>query len=141
MCQPVLLGGKIPLAAGTYVGYNAYGTNRDQEFWGPGADDFRPERWGQTNDEIQAIFWKANAKGAFISFYAGRRACLGQKFGMFTSRITIAEILRKLEWKIDPAWPGWPRQMTLASDAFEDMGKQAGPLYARNLRVQIRKIG
>ncbi|KAL2851564.1 cytochrome P450 [Aspergillus pseudoustus] len=42
--KPILLGGKIPTPAGTYVGYNAYSTNRDVDFWGQTADEFNPER-------------------------------------------------------------------------------------------------
>ncbi|EAS35169.3 Dit2 protein [Coccidioides immitis RS] len=124
--KPVLLGGKIPLPAGTYIGYNAYATNRDKQSWGADADEFKPERWGRTVDEINVTFRKANAKGAFISFHGGRRACLGQKFAMFEARIAMAEILRSLRWKIDPTWP---RRMT-----------PAGPLYPRNLRVEVEKI-
>ncbi|EEP75703.1 conserved hypothetical protein [Uncinocarpus reesii 1704] len=114
--RPVLLGGKIPLPAGTYVGYNAYATNRDQEFWGADADEFKPERWGQTAEDINTMFRKANAKGAFISFHGGRRVCLGQKFAMFEARITMAAVLRSVEWKIDPAWP---RMMTPVSNKIQ----------------------
>ncbi|KAF2102518.1 Dit2 protein [Rhizodiscina lignyota] len=122
----VILGDDIHIPAGTYVGYNGFSSNRDQAFWGPSADEFRPERWGSTNEEINALYRRANSKGAFISFHGGRRACLGQKFAMFEARVTMSEILRSVKWIVDPEWP---RRMT-----------SAGPLYARMLRLKFEKL-
>ncbi|KAL2864423.1 cytochrome P450 monooxygenase xanG [Aspergillus lucknowensis] len=124
--HPVLLGGKIPIPAGTYVGYNAYSTNRDVEFWGETAEEFNPERWGTTMDEINALFRRANARGSFISFHGGRRACLGQKFAMLEARVTLAKLVLETAWEVDPLWV---RRMT-----------PAGPLYARNLRLRFCRI-
>ncbi|BCS29504.1 cytochrome P450 monooxygenase xanG [Aspergillus puulaauensis] len=121
-----LLGGKIPVPAGTYLGYNAYSTNRDIEFWGATADEFRPGRWGSNMDEINALFRRANAKGAFISFHGGRRACLGQKFAMLEARVALVALLTRVRWELDPEWP---RMMT-----------PAGPLYARNLRLRFYDV-
>jgi unspecific monooxygenase len=104
--QAVNLGGAIHLPAGTYIGYNAYSTNRDTEFWGSDADEFNPSRWGNTMEEIQHLFRRANAKGAFISFHGGRRACLGQKFAMQQLRTTMVELLRGLRWELDETWDG-----------------------------------
>ncbi|KAL4977211.1 cytochrome P450 [Aspergillus desertorum] len=120
---PAVLGGEIPIPAGTYVGYNAYATNRDTDFWGHDADEFRPSRWGKTMEAINALFRKANAKGAFISFHGGRRACLGQRFALLEGRVTLARMLMHLRWEVDPSWG---RAMT-----------PAGPLCARNLRLRF----
>jgi cytochrome P450 len=106
------LGSTIHIPAGTYMGYNAYSTNRDPGFWGADADEFNPFRWGKTIDEINALFRRANAKGAFISFHGGRRACLGQKFAMFEARVAMCELLREVEWEVDPTWV---RKMTPVS--------------------------
>jgi cytochrome P450 len=103
---PTVLGGKIPIAKGVFLGYNAYSTNRDIEFWGSDSDDFKPERWGKNMDEINQLYRRANSKGAFISFHGGRRACLGQKFAMQQLRITIVELVRGCKWKLDESWDG-----------------------------------
>jgi cytochrome P450 len=102
--EPVLLGGTIPIPAGTYVGYNAYATGRDPDAWGDTANDFRPERWGSTMDEINVNYRRANHRASFIAFHGGRRACLGQKFAMFEARLTMAELVRQTKWRIDPTW-------------------------------------
>ncbi|KAL4886021.1 cytochrome P450 [Aspergillus karnatakaensis] len=124
--QPILLGGMIPIPANTYLGYNAYSTNRDTEFWGANAEQFSPSRWGKSIEEIHALFRRANAKGGFISFHGGRRACLGQKFAMLEARVTLAELVRRLRWEVDPEW--------------ERMMTPAGPLYARNLRLRFYAV-
>ena len=78
-------------------------------------------------DDINALFRRANAKGAFISFHGGRRACLGQKFAMQSLRITLTELLRGIRWDVHESWDG---RMT-----------PAGPLYPRNLKLRIEVVG
>ncbi|ERF77121.1 hypothetical protein EPUS_07662 [Endocarpon pusillum Z07020] len=124
--QDVMLGGKIPVPAGTYLGYNAYATGRDHGAWGANANDFKPERWGSTVEEINANYRRVNSRASFIAFHGGRRACLGQKFAMFEARLSMATVLREVKWWIDPAWV---RKMTLA-----------GPLYPRMLRVRFERL-
>jgi len=119
----VSLGNKIKIPAGVYVGYNAYSTNRDPEFWGGDADDFKPSRWGNTMEEINYLYRRANSKGAFISFHGGKRACLGQKWVMQQLRITLAQLVKSLKWKVDESWEG---RMT-----------PAGPLFPRGLGVKF----
>jgi unspecific monooxygenase len=121
---PVVLGNKIPVPSGVYLGYNAYSTNRDIDFWGADAEDFKPYRWGTTNEEISQLYRRANAKGSFISFHGGRRACLGQKFAMQQLRITLAELVRGCRWRVDESWDG---RMT-----------PAGPLYPRGLKLRFK---
>ncbi|CAO2654301.1 Nn.00g110340.m01.CDS01 [Neocucurbitaria sp. VM-36] len=123
---PVVLGNNIPVPGGVYVGYNAYSTNRDVEFWGSDAEDFKPSRWGSTNEEINHLYRRANSKGSFISFHGGRRACLGQKFAMQQLRITLVELVRGCKWRVDESWDG---RMT-----------PAGPLYPRGLKLKFESI-
>lgn len=104
--ESVVLGGKLPVPKGVFLGYNAYSTNRDIEFWGTDSDVFKPERWGKNMEEINHLYRRANSKGAFISFHGGRRACLGQKFAMQQLRITISELVRGCKWKVDESWDG-----------------------------------
>jgi cytochrome P450 len=110
--QSIVLGGKIPIPADTFIGYNAYSTGRDLEAWGDDADDFRPERWGSSIEEINTHYRRSNSRAEFIAFHGGRRACLGQKFAMFEARLTMAVLVTSLKWIIDPAWT---RRMTPVS--------------------------
>lgn len=121
--EPVSLGGNISIPAGVYVGYNAYATNRDTDFWGTDSDEFKPARWGNNTEEINQLYRRANSKGAFISFHGGKRVCLGQKWAMQQLRITLVQLVRGLKWKVDETWDGC---MT-----------PSGPLSPRNLKVKF----
>ena len=123
---PAMLGDKIPIPGHTFLGYNAYSTNRDPEFWGEDSYEFKPSRWGTTNDEINHLYRRANSKCAFISFHGGKRACLGQKFAMQQLRITLVELVRGCKWKVDESWDG---RMT-----------PAGPLYPRALKLKFESV-
>lgn len=102
--RDVYLGGKIPIPAGTYVGYNAYATGRNKQAWGEDADEFRPERWGITIEDINARYRQASSRAEFIAFHGGRRACLGQRFALFQVRITMIVLIRAFKWRLDPLW-------------------------------------
>lgn len=103
--EDVLLGGEVLIPAGTYVGYNCYATGRDRKIWGDTADEFRPERWGTTMHDINNRYRKANTSAEFIAFHGGKRACIGQKFGMLEACASLFEIVKRLKWGVDPTWP------------------------------------
>ncbi|KAL0258140.1 cytochrome P450-dit2 [Diplodia seriata] len=120
-----VLGGTIALPADAYVGYNGYATGHDRAFWGADADAFRPERWGATLEDINATFRTANRKGGFIAFHGGKRACLGQRFAMLEARLTVAVLVERLAWRIDPTWrtrmtPAGPLSPMLLRLFFEE---------------------
>lgn len=124
---PVTMGENIRIPAGVYVGYNAYATNRDTEFWGKDATEFKPERWGETMEDINHLYRRANSKGAYITFHGGKRACLGQKWALQQLRIAVVQLTRGLNWKLDENWDG---HMT-----------PAGPLYPKALTMKIESRG
>ncbi|KAE8325967.1 cytochrome P450 [Aspergillus sergii] len=119
--QDVILGNQIYIPKGTYVGYNCYSTNRDPVVWGPTADEFRPERWGQSNTEISQCYRQRRARAEFVSFHGGSRACLGEKFALLEARVALFVLVSRLSWSLDPEWP--------------DRKTPAGPLYPRALRL------
>ena len=112
----MVLGGNIEIPANTYVGYNAYATGRDERAWGANAHEFRPERWGETMADISRRYRVANHRAEFIAFHGGRRACLGQKFGMLETRVTLFVLVQQIKWKLDPSWP---EKMTPVSSDIE----------------------
>ncbi|CAG7953154.1 unnamed protein product [Penicillium salamii] len=101
--EPVWLGGHY-IPEGTYIGYKSYATNRDPSSWGPDTDEFRPERWGATDEQISMNYRSAKAHAEFISFHGGSRACLGEKFALLEMRVTLFVLVKSLRWKLDPEW-------------------------------------
>lgn len=144
---PTVLGGSIALPADIYVGYNGYATGHDRSFWGEDADAFRPERWGATMEEVNATFRTANRKGGFIAFHGGRRACLGQRFAMLEARLTVAVLVERLAWRVDPAWRPRMTPVSIAlavagrflPDRRADVVQQAGPLSPMLLRLLVEE--
>ncbi|KAK2781743.1 hypothetical protein FQN53_000427 [Emmonsiellopsis sp. PD_33] len=102
--EPSVLGGKIAIPAKTYIGWNAFGVQTNKSIWGEDAREFEPTRWGSTVDSIRAKFRRENARGAYIPFTAHARKCLGQGFALVQMKIVLFELVRLLEWKIDPRY-------------------------------------
>ncbi|GAB1195497.1 hypothetical protein APSETT444_004756 [Aspergillus pseudonomiae] len=118
--QDLVLGNQIYIPKGTYVGYNCYSTNRDPAAWGPTADEFRPERWGQSSTEILQCYRQRRARAEFVSFHGGSRACLGEKFALLEARVALFVLISRLSWLLDPEWPDHlDNAFCLPSDAKE----------------------
>lgn len=100
----MMLDDGVFIPQGTYLGYNCYSTNRNPEAWGPDADQFRPQRWGDTFTEIQKTYRRRRSRSEFITFHGGRRACLGEKFALLELKATLFVLCRELRWKLDPTW-------------------------------------
>ncbi|KLU85227.1 hypothetical protein MAPG_04257 [Magnaporthiopsis poae ATCC 64411] len=103
--EGALLGGTTYIPQGTYVGYSCYSTNRDPTAWGPDENGFRPGRWGSSAAEIQQQYKQRRARGEFISFHGGIRACLGEKMALLEMRVTLWVLVGRFRWALDPTWP------------------------------------
>jgi unspecific monooxygenase len=102
--RPAMLGNEIPIPAGTFVGWNAYGVHVNPAIWGPDANEFKPERWGRTVGEMHARFRRETVRGTYIPFNAHSRKCLGQGFVLLQMKILLFEVVRRIEWRVDPGY-------------------------------------
>jgi cytochrome P450 len=121
---------RVMIPAGTYVGYHAYSTNRDIGIWGADSDKFRPERWGKSLEEIHATHRRVRAKGGFITFHGGRRACLGERFAMIELRVGLAGLLQAFALRPSDS----PVKMMPVSNAKH----QFSPSLNRTLEAKLR---
>ena len=87
-----------------FVREHTSATRRDKIAWGDDPKDFHPRRGGSTIEEISKKYRKVNARAEFIAFHGGRRACLGEKFAILETRITLMELLRHFTFDLDPEW-------------------------------------
>ncbi|EAW14843.1 cytochrome P450 monooxygenase xanG [Aspergillus clavatus NRRL 1] len=101
---PAMLGGQIPIPARTFVGWNSYGVHVNPQVWGADAQEFVPERWGSTVSEMHARFRRETVRGTYIPFNAHSRKCLGQAFVLLQMKILMFELLRRVEWRVDPGY-------------------------------------
>lgn len=100
--EPALLGGKVEIPKGTWVGWNAPGVQSDPAVWGPTAREFIPERWGDKPEEIMSKARRETVKGKFIAFNAHSRKCLGQGYALLEMKMVLFELVRRVKWTIDP---------------------------------------
>ncbi|KAJ5375688.1 Cytochrome P450 [Penicillium concentricum] len=80
--------GKSPVHVpkGHEVIFSIYTMHRENEIYGPDADEFRPERW-----ETLRPGW------AYIPFNGGPRTCIGQQFALTEAGYTIVRIMQEFE--------------------------------------------
>ncbi|EJS42205.1 dit2p [Saccharomyces arboricola H-6] len=119
------LGADIVIPKNVYIGYNNFGSSHDPKNWGPTANDFEPDRWGSDIETIRKNWRLAKNRCTVTGFHGGRRACLGEKLALTEMRITLAEMLKQLEWSLDPEWG---EKLT-----------PAGPLCPLNLKLIFRE--
>lgn len=96
--------GDIPVPAGVYMGWNAYGVHTNPQVWGSDAKAFRPERWGNDVKQIHELWRTAQVKGNFITFNAYKRRCLGTNFAVSQIMIGAVEMVRHFVWTKDPEY-------------------------------------
>lgn len=115
--QKIVLGGEIAIPNHTWVGWNAFGVHTDTSVWGPDAREFVPERWGSDVKSIQNAARSKTTQCHFIAFNAHSRRCLGQGFAVLQMKILLFEMVRRLEWKVDPAYE---LKLTSVSGSFNE---------------------
>lgn len=99
-----VLGGDIAIPNRTWVGWNAFGVHTDPNVWGPNAREFVPERWGKDVKSIQSAVRSKTTQCHFIAFNAHSRKCLGQGFAVLQMKILLFEMVRRIEWVVDPTY-------------------------------------
>jgi unspecific monooxygenase len=108
-----VLGGEITIPNHTWVGWNAFGVHTDPNIWGPDCREFIPERWGNDVKSIQGAVRSKTTQCHFIAFNAHSRKCLGQGFAVLQMKILLFEMVRRIEWVVDP---GYELKLTSVSD-------------------------
>lgn len=102
--RSAMLGGELPIAKGTFVGWNAWAVHSNPAIWGEDAREFRPERWGESVEEIQGRFRRETVRGTYIPFNAHKRKCLGQGFALLQVKILLFVLLGRVKWVVDPEY-------------------------------------
>lgn len=62
----------ISIRKGERVAYSTFSLHRRTEVYGPDAQEFRPERWGE--EALRKVGW------SWLPFNGGPRICIGRKF-------------------------------------------------------------
>ncbi|VYS45761.1 unnamed protein product [Arabidopsis thaliana] len=109
------------IAAGTEVLINAWSIHRDPAIWGPDAEEFKPER------HLDSTLDYHGQDLNYIPFGSGRRICPGINLAMGLVEVTLANLVGRFDWSVDPGPNG--DQPDLAEDFGLDVCRK-NPLIA-----------
>lgn len=102
---PAEVGG-FPVDAGTTVLVSPYLLHRDPRYWGPDAEDFRPERWLEGDPPAARDALKGmGTHGAYVPFGAGPRICIGVGFALMEGILVLASIAQRCELRLPAGAP------------------------------------
>lgn len=130
--QRVFLEKDLVIPKGVYIGNNSLFTQRDEKYW-KDADEFRPQRWGTTKEEINKRFRLAQSNCTLTAFHGRKRSCLGQLFALAEVKIAVVAIVKVYKLSLDPTWierftPSGPLVPVNLSVHFEEV-QTHGELY------------
>ncbi|XP_074562471.1 alpha-humulene 10-hydroxylase-like, partial [Curcuma longa] len=111
--------------AGTRVVINAWALGRDPLYWGGDAEQFRPERFEDSEVDYKGSHLE------FVPFGAGRRICPGMAFGMATVELALAQLLFHFGWEL----PGGGEVNTAAEEL--DMAEAFGASVVRKEELRL----
>ncbi|XP_063371824.1 cytochrome P450 4C1-like [Cydia amplana] len=84
--EDTLLPSGITLVDETALMFNIWGTHRNPAYWGPDAEEFRPERFLQGPLPHPAMF---------VPFSHSVRNCLGATYAMMSAKTALANVVRR----------------------------------------------
>ncbi|XP_060604425.1 cytochrome P450 4A7-like [Ruditapes philippinarum] len=90
---PIVLDG-IEIPVGVSIWVQIYCIHHNKDVW-PNHEVFDPERFSANQRDETDIY-------GFIPFSAGSRNCIGQVFAMNEIKITIAKLVNRFEFLVDP---------------------------------------
>ncbi|KAL2130253.1 hypothetical protein VTI74DRAFT_6692 [Chaetomium olivicolor] len=85
---------------GTEMVISIWQINRSPEIWGPGAGEFRPERWINADDGKPNRHGGAKSNYDFLTFLHGPRSCIGQEFAKAEMRCLLATLVTSFSWDL-----------------------------------------
>ncbi|KAH8268246.1 hypothetical protein KR026_002419, partial [Drosophila bipectinata] len=81
------LSNKVLVPKGVAIIVDIFNIHRNKEYWGPDAHTFNPDNFLPDNVRKRHPY-------AFMPFSNGRRNCIGWRYALILSKITLARILR-----------------------------------------------
>jgi cytochrome P450 len=117
-----------PIPKGTRVAISPYAINRSLEFWGPTADQFRPDRWvsiGANGDRSFNRTGGSTSHFGVTTFLHGPRTCIGKEFARVEMRCALAGLVA--QYKIELQDP--------TKEIFLGGGLTTKPMGGMNLKL------
>ncbi|KAF7942565.1 uncharacterized protein EAE97_006019 [Botrytis byssoidea] len=85
------------IPGGSTVGINAYVAHQNTSVWGSDADQWRPERWLEIEEQGRG----AEVEKYFFSFGMGSRTCIGKNISLLEMNKLIPQLVRRFDFELD----------------------------------------
>ncbi|KAF7933325.1 hypothetical protein BELL_0129g00150 [Botrytis elliptica] len=85
------------IPGGSAVGINAYVAHHNTSVWGSDADQWRPERWLEIEEQGRG----AEVEKYFFSFGMGSRTCIGKNISLLEMNKLIPQLVRRFDFELD----------------------------------------
>jgi len=86
----------VPEGTDIVLSFAAY--NRNKNIWGNDADVFRPERWLEEKERVSPGIGGYNN---LLTFSAGPRNCIGQRFAVLEVQTLLVELVLNFEFSMN----------------------------------------
>ncbi|TGO13465.1 hypothetical protein BTUL_0069g00320 [Botrytis tulipae] len=86
------------IPGGSTVGINAYVAHQNTSVWGSDADQWRPERWLEIEEQGRG----AEVEKYFMSFGMGSRTCIGKNISLLEMNKLVPQLVRRFDFELDP---------------------------------------
>ncbi|RDW90311.1 cytochrome P450 [Aspergillus mulundensis] len=102
----------IFVSKGTIVHYSIWTMHRSTEIYGPDAEEFRPERWLQTEEAPLRPGW------GFLPFSGGPRICLGQQKALTEAAYVVVRLVQMFSGVESRDTRPWREHMGLVLSSY-----------------------
>ncbi|KAM0945118.1 putative cytochrome P450 [Dioscorea sansibarensis] len=103
--EDIQVGNKMVIPKGTNMWIDVVAMHHDEELWGADVNEFRPERFKESNNG------GCKHRMGFLPFGFGGRLCVGRNLTMMEYKIVLTLILTKFSFKVSPSYLHCPRYM------------------------------
>ncbi|KAJ3852484.1 cytochrome P450 [Lentinula lateritia] len=88
---------ELPVRKGQLIHLTLHQVHTDKSLWGPHAGEFRPDRWLDVPNGVQAI---PGVWSNLLTFWGGTHGCMGWRFSVTEMKVFLFVLLRSFHFEL-----------------------------------------